>query len=74
MSRVCDVCGRKPVTGHQISHADNRTKRRWLPNLQRVRVRTASGGVKRMKVCTSCLKSSKIAKAPRRSGAAVNAG
>ncbi|MBD3173660.1 MAG: 50S ribosomal protein L28 [Armatimonadia bacterium] len=65
MSRVCEVCGRKPVTGHQISHADNRTKRRWLPNLQKVRVHTAGGGVKRMKVCTRCIKSNKVVKAPR---------
>lgn len=72
MSRVCDVCGRKPVTGYQISHADNRTKRRWLPNLQRVRIQTASGGVKRIKVCTSCLKSHKIVKAPRGRSRAVS--
>lgn len=34
MSRVCQVTGKHPVTGHNVSHANNRTKRRFLPNLQ----------------------------------------
>ncbi|MEO2158847.1 MAG: 50S ribosomal protein L28, partial [bacterium] len=36
MSRVCYVCGKGPRTGNNVSHANNRTRRRWLPNLQRV--------------------------------------
>jgi len=63
MSRVCDVCGKKPIVGHQISHADNKTKRRWLPNLQKVRVVTPTGGVKRMTVCTECIRGNKVRKA-----------
>ena len=38
MARVCSVCGKGPVTGNNVSHANNRTKRRWYPNLQTVRV------------------------------------
>ncbi|PTR17036.1 MULTISPECIES: 50S ribosomal protein L28 [unclassified Nitrosospira] len=34
MARVCEVTGKKPVTGHHVSHANNKTKRRFLPNLQ----------------------------------------
>jgi len=62
MARVCDVCGKGPVTGNNISHANNKTRRRWLPNLQRVRA-IVNGSVKRIRVCTSCLKSGKVKKA-----------
>jgi len=34
MARVCEVTGKKPMSGHHVSHANNRTKRRFLPNLQ----------------------------------------
>lgn len=37
MARVCQVTGKKPMTGHHVSHANNKTKRRFLPNLQRRR-------------------------------------
>jgi len=47
-----------------VSHAHNRTKRRWLPNLQRIRVLQDDGTVKRMRVCTQCIKGSKVKKAP----------
>jgi large subunit ribosomal protein L28 len=47
-----------------VSHAHNRTKRRWLPNLQRIRVLQDDGTVKRMRVCTQCIKSGNIKKAP----------
>ncbi len=65
MSRVCEVCGKKPMTGHHISHAHNLTKRRFLPNLQSVRVATPQG-TKRMRVCTSCIQAGKVEKASRR--------
>ncbi len=64
MARVCQVCGKRPQTGMNVSHAHNRTKRRWLPNLQRVRVLQDDGMVKRMRVCTQCIKSGRIKKAP----------
>ncbi|MCK4813351.1 MAG: 50S ribosomal protein L28 [Candidatus Marinimicrobia bacterium] len=61
MAKVCEICGKKPVYGNNVSHANNRTRRRWEPNLQRVRVKI-NGGVKRMKVCTNCIKSGRIEK------------
>jgi large subunit ribosomal protein L28 len=62
MAKVCDVCGRGPQFGNRISHANNVTKRRWNINLQKVRA-VVSGASKRIRVCTSCIKSGKIEKA-----------
>jgi large subunit ribosomal protein L28 len=64
MSRVCQVCGKRPLRGHNVSHAHNRTKKISYPNLQRVRVLEPTGAVKKMKVCTRCIRSNKITKAP----------
>lgn len=61
MSRVCTICNKRPMTGHRISNSDQHTKRRWLPNLQRVRVQTESGP-KRIRICTKCLRSGKVEK------------
>ncbi len=64
MSRVCEVCGKKPVVGHNVSHANNKTKKIWYPNLQKLRCKDdKTGSVKRMKVCTRCLRSGFIKKA-----------
>jgi len=62
MSKMCEVCGKKPLVGHNISHAHNVTKRRFNPNLQRVKT-LQKGRVKKMMVCTSCIKSGHIVKA-----------
>ncbi len=62
MARRCEICGKGPSVGHNISHAHNVTLRRWLPNLQTVRVKV-DGGSRRMRVCTRCLRSGKIQKA-----------
>ena len=62
MSRMCEVCGKKPLVGHNISHAHNVTKRRFNPNLQRVKT-LQKGRVKKMMVCSSCIKSGHIVKA-----------
>jgi large subunit ribosomal protein L28 len=62
MARVCEICGKGPIAGHNISHANNKTPRRWYPNLQRVRV-VANGVVRRIRVCTQCIKSNRVAKA-----------
>jgi large subunit ribosomal protein L28 len=61
MARVCDICGKKPVSGNNISHAHNLTRRRWLPNLQEVRA-NVDGRTKRLTVCTNCIKSNKVLK------------
>ena len=55
----CDVCGKGPGFGHNISHSHRRTKRRWNPNIQRVRAVVGSTP-KRMNVCTSCIKAGKL--------------
>lgn len=62
MSRKCDVCGRGPDTGYAVSHSNRHNKRRWLPNLQRVKV-LEGGAPKRLHVCTTCLKSGKVRRA-----------
>jgi len=62
MARTCDICGKKPVSGNNISHAHNRTRRRWMPNLQDVRAKVG-GRTVRLTVCTNCLKSNKVVKA-----------
>jgi large subunit ribosomal protein L28 len=64
MSRRCEICGKGPQFGNTISHAHNVTKRRWNPNLQKVRI-LINGTVRRMKVCTRCLRSGKVQKATR---------
>ena len=63
MARVCEVCSKKPVFGHNVSHAHNVTNRVWLPNLQRVRVKQPGGGTRRMRVCTRCLRNGAVRKA-----------
>lgn len=62
MARVCEICGKGPIAGHNVSHANNKTPRRWYPNLQRVRV-VVNGAVRRIRVCTQCIKSNRVAKA-----------
>lgn len=62
MARVCHVCGKKPQSGNNVSHANNRTRRRWLPNLRRVHV-VEQGEPKHVKVCTRCLSAGKVRKA-----------
>jgi large subunit ribosomal protein L28 len=59
--RHCQICGKRPSVGHNVSHANNKTKRQWQPNLQEVRARVA-GGVKRIVVCTRCIRSGKVRK------------
>ncbi|MCD6454432.1 MAG: 50S ribosomal protein L28 [Candidatus Aminicenantes bacterium] len=61
MARKCYVCGKGPMTGHNISHAHNLTKRRWLPNLQKITI-LENGVKKRVYVCTKCLKAGKVVK------------
>jgi large subunit ribosomal protein L28 len=61
MANVCDLCGKGPQFGNNISHAHNVTRRRWNPNLQSVKA-LFNGVSKRMKVCTGCIKNGKIVK------------
>ena len=61
MAQRCDICGKEPSVGHKISHAHNVTNRRWLPNLASLRA-MVGGTVKRLRVCTRCLKAGKVTK------------
>ncbi len=64
MSRVCEICGKGPVVGHNVSHANNKTKKVWYPNLQKMRVvDRESGAKKRVRVCAKCLRSGAVKKA-----------
>jgi large subunit ribosomal protein L28 len=64
MARVCDICGKGPTSGNNVSHANNKTRRRWYPNLQPVRI-LVDGAPKRVRACTQCIRSGKVVKAPR---------
>ena len=62
MAKMCEICGKTPVVGRQMSHAHNVSPRRFEPNLQTVRA-MIGGGVRRIRVCTRCLRSGKVTKA-----------
>ena len=62
MAAVCEVCGKHPSFGMNVSHSHRRTKRRWNPNIQRVRA-IVNGSPKRLHVCTSCIRAGKVQKA-----------
>ena len=62
MAMKCEVCGKGPSFGNVISHANNTRRRRWNPNLQRVRA-LVDGARKRVRVCTSCIRAGRITKA-----------
>lgn len=61
MSQHCDICGKGPGYGNHVSHSDRKTKRRFMPNLQSIRI-VVGGKTKRAKVCTGCIKSNKVAR------------
>ena len=64
MSRRCSISGKGVLAGNNVSHAHNKTRRRWLPNLQTVKIVDESGTRRRVRVCTRCISSGKITKAP----------
>ncbi len=59
MANFCYVCNKGPATGNRVSNANNRTKRRFMPNLQRVRI-LENGRTVRVRICTRCLKAGKV--------------
>jgi large subunit ribosomal protein L28 len=61
MARKCEICGKSTIFGNTVSHAKNRTRRTWFPNLLEVRTKV-DGTVKTLKICTRCLKSGKVEK------------
>lgn len=62
MAKTCEICGKAPVVGRKISHAHNVSARRFEPNLQRVKA-LVNGAVRRVRVCTRCIRSNKVVKA-----------
>ncbi|MGH7231132.1 MAG: 50S ribosomal protein L28 [Nitrospiraceae bacterium] len=62
MAYTCDLCSKRRQAGHNVSHANNKTKRVFHPNLQTVRA-MIDGAVKRIRVCTRCLRSGLVKKA-----------
>jgi large subunit ribosomal protein L28 len=62
MAQRCQICGKGPHYGNVISHANNKRRRRWNPNLRRVRA-LVNGARKQMRVCTACLRSGRVKKA-----------
>jgi large subunit ribosomal protein L28 len=60
----CYVCGKGVTFGNNVSHANNRTRRTWKPNLQTARI-LIEGKPTRVRVCTRCLQAGKIQRAPR---------
>ena len=72
MSNVCSICGKGRQVGFSVSHAHNKTKKVWKPNVQKVRSVNASGKVKRITVCTRCIRSGLVVK-PVQIKAAVSA-
>ena len=61
MSRVCEICGKVPVSGNTISHSARHTRRVRAPNIQRVHA-IVDGKRKRVRVCTRCIKSGRVVK------------
>ena len=73
MPKACDICGKTAAYGNKVSHANNMTRRRWEPNLQRVRA-LVNGVPQRLRVCTRCLRSGRVLKnvrAPRAESSAA---
>ncbi|RQD77834.1 MAG: 50S ribosomal protein L28 [Candidatus Syntrophonatronum acetioxidans] len=62
MARKCIVCGKGAHTGHKVSHSNIKTKRTWIPNVQKVKI-MVKGTPKKAYVCTRCLKGHKVQRA-----------
>ncbi|MBT9331419.1 50S ribosomal protein L28 [Paracidobacterium acidisoli] len=63
MAQVCEICGKGPQFGNNISHAHNVTRRRWNVNLRPIKAKVGPSATKKLRVCTSCIKSGKVTKA-----------
>jgi large subunit ribosomal protein L28 len=61
LAKRCDICGKGPQVGRQISHAHNVNRKVWNPNIQKMRV-MVNGKPRRAKVCSRCLRSGKVTK------------
>ena len=62
MAFECDICGKRPLVGNTVSHANNKNKTRSMPNVQKLRA-TVNGRTCRVRACTRCIKAGKVTKA-----------
>lgn len=63
MAKRCEICGKSPVAGKNVSHSNRHTPRMFRPNIQKVKVVLEDGTIRTMKVCAKCLKAGKVKKA-----------
>ena len=63
MSKVCEICGKAPKAGRSVSHSHKVSNRTFAPNIQRVSVKENTGKVRKINICTKCLKAGKVTKA-----------
>lgn len=61
MAQVCEICGKRPASGNNVSHSNRKTRRVWNPNLQKTRA-VINGVVRRVRVCTRCIRSGRVTK------------
>ncbi|MGI6719622.1 MAG: 50S ribosomal protein L28 [Anaerovoracaceae bacterium] len=59
MAKKCDICGKGPASGNNVSHSNRHTRRKWNANIQPVKV-NEGGTVRRKSVCTRCIRSGKV--------------
>lgn len=62
MAKRCEICGKRPMTGNNVSHSKVHTKRRFMPNLHAATL-TVDGRAVKVKACTRCIRTQ--SKAPR---------
>lgn len=62
MAKKCENCGKTPQSGNNVSHSNIKTKRRFEPNLQTVRHQSPDGSVRKVKLCTRCIRSGAVTK------------
>ncbi len=62
MSKVCEICGKSPVAGRNVSHSHRVTNRVYRPNIQKITIND-NGTVRKANVCTKCMKAGKVVRA-----------
>lgn len=71
MSKVCEICKKRPMSGHNVSHSHRKTRRKWLPNLQKAKI-LVDGKEVSMRICTKCIKTQAKIRTNKRTKAQKN--